>query len=150
MFKKWHLIILAIIVVSFIFLKLYDWLYWPHSEIVINERKLTVLVADTPTHWAKGWSGKNDMGNYQGMLFKFADKRQHVMVMRDMEFPLDIVWLDGNVVIDMAPGLAPEKGKQDGDLTRYGARLPSTAVLELPAGFLEANGLKIGDNVGGL
>jgi uncharacterized membrane protein (UPF0127 family) len=69
------------------------------------------------------------------------------MVMRDMNFPLDIIWLDGFTIVDMAPNLQPEKGRTEEDLTPYFARLPSTLVLEVPTGFITQNKLKIGDRI---
>ncbi|MDD2757920.1 MAG: DUF192 domain-containing protein [Patescibacteria group bacterium] len=145
--KNWHWYLLIAIVIFFAILKITDIFYWPKAEIKIGGAVIKVLVADRPTHWNKGWSDVANMGDYQGMFFKFVGKGQHVMVMRDMNFALDIIWLDGGTIVDMAPNLPPEKGVLEGDLTRYSARLPSTAVLELPAGFIASQGLKIGDKV---
>ena len=144
--KKWHYIFFAIVVLLFVGLKAYAY-YWPKATVNINGRILTVLLADTEQHRIKGWSGKKDMGKYDGMLFVFPEKAQHTMVMRDMNFPLDIIWLDGFTIVDMAPNLQPEKGRAEEDLTPYFARLSSTLVLELPAGFIKQNSLKIGDRI---
>ena len=81
------------------------------------------------------------------MLFVFDTKGQHTIVMREMNFPLDIIWLDGFKIVDMAPSVPPQKGVTETDLVPYFARLPSTLVLELPAGFIVANELKIGDSI---
>lgn len=145
--KSWHWYLLIIIAILFVVLKIIDVFYWPKAEVKIGGITIRVLVADRPTRANKGWSGATDMGDYQGMLFKFSGRGQHVMVMREMNFPLDIIWLDGGSIVDMAPRLPPEKGVPEANLTRYGARLPSTAVLELPAGFIASQGLKIGDKV---
>jgi uncharacterized membrane protein (UPF0127 family) len=87
------------------------------------------------------------MGNHGGMLFKFLNRDRYAMVMRDMEFALDIIWLDDGRIVDMAPNVAPEDGRSEAQLTVYRPRLPATAVLELPAGFIAQKGLKIGDTV---
>lgn len=142
--KKWHYIFFAVVVLLFIGLKIYSY-YWPKATININGRILKVLVADTQQNRLKGWSGQKDMGQYDGMLFVFPEKSQHAMVMRDMNFPLDIIWINGLTIVDMAPNLQPEKGRAEEDLTPYFARLPSTLVLEVPAGFIAQNKLKIGD-----
>lgn len=144
--KKWHYIFFAVVILLFVGLKAYAY-YWPKATININGRILKVLVADTQQNRIKGWSGKKDMGKYDGMLFVFPEKAQHTMVMRDMNFSLDIIWIDGFTIVDMAPNLKPEKGRAEEDLTPYFARLPSTLVLELPAGFLIQNKLKIGDRI---
>jgi len=144
--KKWHLVFFAIVILLAIGLKLYGH-YWPKAEVMIKGHILKVLVADTAEHRFRGWSNKKDMGKYDGMLFVFDTKGQHTIVMREMNFPLDIIWLDGFKIVDMAPSVPPQKGVTETDLVPYFARLPSTLVLELPAGFIVANELKIGDSI---
>ncbi len=144
--KKWHYIFFAVVILLFIGMRVYSY-YWSKMTINMNGRILKVLVADTAQNRFKGWSNKKDMGRYDGMLFVFPEKGQHTMVMRDMKFPLDIIWLDGFTIIDMAPNLQPEKDRAEEDLTPYFARLPSTLVLEVPAGFIAQNKLKIGDRI---
>lgn len=145
-FKTWHLILLVIIVVFAMGKKIYD-SFWPKATIRIGGQETRVLVADTPARRLKGWSDRKNMGKYGGMLFIFPEPGRYAMVMRGMRFPLDIVWLDGNKIIDIAPNLSPEPNVPEKKLTIYGARASSTMVLELPAGFRDRTGLKIGDMV---
>ena len=144
--KKWHLIVLGIVVVFAVGVRIYN-ARWPSATVQIGGQTLSVLVADTYQHEVEGWSNKNDMGQYGGMLFIFSGSGQHTMVMRDMRFPLDIVWIDGTHIVDIAPNLAPEPGRTEAELTPYFARLPSTLVLELPAGFALKYGVRVGDSV---
>jgi len=145
-FKKWHLILVVAIIVLSIGGRFYA-AWWPKGEVKIAGQSVKVLIADTDKHRFRGWSKEKDMGNYGGMLFVYPVTGQHAMVMRDMNFALDIVWLDGLAIVDMAPNLPPEPGYSEAQLTPYFSRLPSNLVLELPAGFIEKNGLKIGDKV---
>ena len=145
-FKKWHLILLVIIIVFAMGKKIYD-SFWSKATIRIGGQEVRVLVADTTARRSKGWSDRKNMGRYGGMLFVFPDSGRYAMVMRDMRFPLDIVWLDGNKIVDIAPNLLPEPDVPENKLTVYGARASSTMVLELPAGFAQQFGLKIGDEV---
>ncbi len=158
-----------------IFLLLYGYsFYWPRVQVRLADTVIRVVLADIPKHLFQGWSGVSSMGKLQGMLFLFPTRDDHVMVMRDMQFPLDIVWIDESsfssdpgrcglqrwtfrhllspwrhacrgVVVDIAPRLPPEAGRNESDLTMYQARLPSTMVLELPAGFTTEHGVKVGD-----
>ena len=145
-FKKWHLILLVIIIVFAMGKKIYD-SFWSKATIRIGGQEVRVLVADTTARRSKGWSDRKNIGRYGGMLFVFPDSARYAMVMRDMRFPLDIVWLDGTKIIDIAPNLPPEPNVPEEKLTVYGARASSTMVLELPAGFMERTGLKIGDTI---
>jgi len=144
--KTWHLIAFIAIVVVAIIYSLYQRM-WPKTVVKIGGRTISVLVANTDQHRYDGWSGRKDMGKYQGMLFVFGDSGQHAMVMRNMEFPLDIVWVYKNKIAEIAPNVRPEPGKTEAELTTYFTNHPSNYVLELPAGFMDRTGIKIGDEV---
>lgn len=144
--KKWEIYFFILIILAAIGFKIYSSV-WPKATIKIDSQSLRVLVADTFQHRIKGWSGRKNMGNYDGMLFVFPDRGQHAMVMRDMNFPLDIIWIDGDTVVDMAPNLAPEPNRAESDLTPYFSHLPATLVLELPTGYIMRSNLKIGDKL---
>lgn len=145
--KKWHLIALGIIVLVSLAYKAYQTWHWPKAQIKINDKIITVLVADTSRHWHEGWSNKKDMGRYGGMLFIFNDYGRHPMVMRDMQFPLDMVWLSDGMVVDMAPNIPLEPGKPDNLLNLYLSSHSSNRVIELPSGTIAQTGLKIGDKI---
>lgn len=146
-FKPWHLVVLAVVVISAIGFRIYSALRWPVARVAIGGVEVRLLVADTPSHRFKGWSDRSDMGEWEGMLFVFSDRGEHAMVMRDMRFPLDIVWLDKETIVDIATSVQPEIGKDEAELTRYVARVPSTLVLELPAGFVRDHPLRLGERV---
>jgi len=145
--KPWHFIMLGVIVITAIIFNIYQ-SQWPTAHVAIGGQTIKVLVANTYPRQLQGWSDKKDMGSVGGMLFPFGMLGQHAMVMRDMDFPLDIIWLNGGTIVEMAPNLPPAvHGIPEDQLTPYFSRLPSTNVLELPAGFVQAHGLKIGDTV---
>jgi len=144
-FKRWHLIVLAVVVLAALAFKLYSVWHISEARVTIAGVELRVRVADTPNLRFRGWSNYQDMGGFEGMLFVFPERGQHTMVMREMLFPLDIVWVDGKSVVDIAPNLQPDPAKIEAELTPYFSRAPSTWVLELPAGFAESHHLKVGD-----
>mgnify|MGYP002725570779 CR=1 FL=1 len=113
----------------------------------IAKQTISVLVADSNRHLIKGLSGRKDFGKYNGMLFVFPTVDRYVMVMRDMNFAIDIVWLNNYRIVDMAPNVKPEPGVSSLNLRQYQPRASSDMVLELPALFTSKNKLKIGDSV---
>lgn len=115
------------------------------SIVKIGSKRIPVMVADTDHLRSQGLSDMGSLGLYGGMYFKFDDRGIHRMVMRDMLFPLDMVWLDGDKITDIATDLAPEPGKGENDLTIYSNTVPGTAVIEFPAGFVKENGIRVGD-----
>jgi hypothetical protein len=146
-FKVWHLAAFCAIITMFIILKLFLVFYTPTGQVKIQNEQIQVLVADTSERWFKGLSGRENLGDYGGMWFTFLSKDYHTMVMRGMKFPLDIVWLDDGVIVDMAPNVVVESGVDDSSLAKYRPRLPANAVLEMTAGSIERYGLKIGDKL---
>ncbi len=145
-FKPWHGILVGVIAL----LTLGVWLrslHWPTAWIRIKDQEYRVLVADTPKHWFKGLSDRKDLTGYDGMIFIFPALEQHAMVMRDMHFPLDILWIQGDTIVDMAPNLEPDLSQTEAELRVYQGRLPSDKVLELPAGFIQEHDLRVGDEI---
>lgn len=143
--KGWHWIILLLIIISFFSLKIYS-LQWPEAEIKLAEQELKVLVAKDSYHLTKGLGGREDLGEYDGMLFIFPEHSKHAIVMRDMEFKIDIIWLANGEIVDIAPDV-PLDSALEANLKRYYPRAEANAVLELPAGWTSENEVKIGDRI---
>ncbi len=144
--KKSTKIVLVVFVLSFIALQLYKF-HWPTADLRVGDQVITVQVATTLYQQKKGLGGRDEIGKYGGMLFPFDAEARHAIVMRDMRFPIDIVWLKGKVIVDIANRVQIEQGATEGTLRRYYPRTAATAVLELPAGKAADYGLKIGDSV---
>ncbi len=144
-FKQAYIFI--VIVVLALVLKLYQTYYWPTVTVKMHNTQIKVLVADNQKHWEKGVGGRDNLGEYGGMLFIFPETSQHIFVMRDTKFSLDMVWLKKGEVVDIAPNVPTELGRTEEQLTQYLARDVSNMVLEMPAGSAQNYGLKIGDKV---
>ena len=143
---KRQLIFVGVVILLAVFLKIYS-LHWPEASIIVGDKVVNVLVANNYNHLVKGLSKRKNLGEYDGMLFVFNRREQHTMVMRDMRFPIDIIWIDSNRIIDIAPNAQIEPNKREGQYFPYLARDISTHVLEVPAGTAERMGWKIGDTV---
>jgi len=102
-----------------------------------------VHVADSPDEHARGLSGRSIIPFNQGMLFVFDKDDTYSIWMKDMEFSLDIVWIDASgTIVDIRRNVRPETYPEV-----FGPRVPSRYVLELVAGFTEAYNIEIGDAV---
>ena len=144
--KTWHVVFLLILVISFIGIEIWQ-LHWPEAVISLKDTKLNVLVAKNPKHLYKGLGGREYFGEHDAMLFLFGYKNKQGMVMRDMKFPIDIVWFDNGVVVDFVSNVKPEFDVPEEKLMIYYPRIEANAVLELPAGWALRHGLKIGDKI---
>ena len=64
------------------------------SLVVIGDASYTVDLAVTPEERQQGLSGREHMAGNEGMLFVFDEERQLSFWMKEMRFPLDIIWID--------------------------------------------------------
>lgn len=142
--KKWHIVFLIIIGLAFIILNVWQY-HWPEANVELRGQKLHVLVAKDFYHQYRGLGKRDSLGAYDGMLFAFNFADRQGIVMRDMRFPLDIVWLNQGEVIDYIQNVQLEPGVEESQLSVYYPRQDADMVLELPAGWVQNHGLKIGE-----
>ena len=75
----------------------------------INGIKINVEIADSPQEWERGLSGKKSLNVDEGMLFVFPRPTTPTFWMKDMRFPIDIVWLDENKnIVGIERGVSPD------------------------------------------
>lgn len=144
--KRSQIIFFLVIVVVAIGLKLWSYRS-PAMYVTLKGERLHVLVADTPMRQHRGLGDRNTLYPYHGMLFVFSAPSQYGFVMRDMRFPIDIVWFDKGKIVDIASRVVPEPNVAESDLTVYYPRAKADLVLELPAGWVNEHMLVIGDTI---
>jgi len=139
----WLLILFVIILVAanFLFSQKEETEF---ANIYLGSKIIKAEVVKTPKEMAIGLSKYDDLPENQGMLFLFPVKMKPNFWMKDMKFAIDIIWLDDNKIIDLTANLLPPV---EGNLPTYQPKEPINKVLELKAGFIEKNNLKIGDEV---
>ena len=102
-----------------------------------------VRIADTFEKRYTGLSDTEALGPDEGMLFVHDAEGQRAYVMRDMAFPIDIVFIDANGTITTIHHAPLEE--QDGQLTRYEGT--GKYVLEVPYNYTTEHGIDVGDRV---
>ena len=113
--------------------------------IKIGTNEYTVEIADTEVLRSQGLSGRTSMAKNQGMLFVFTQPSYQYFWMKEMNFPLDFVWINDNIVVDITQNvLIPINGDLN-SLTSFTAKSPFDKVLELNAGTISSDNIKIGD-----
>ena len=112
--------------------------------VEVGQSRITVEIADTPALQGRGLGYRDGLPANTGMLFVFADESRQTFWMRGMRFCLDIIWINDGVVIGAAEKVCPEPGVAVADLRRYSSDVPVTMVLEVPAGWMELNGVGAG------
>lgn len=102
---------------------------------------IVLEVADTNASHTRGLSGRERLAPGAGMLFVFSKDDRYGFWMKDMRFPIDIVWLDSEYrIVDVKESVLPSSYPEV-----FTPKSPSRYVLELPAGFFREHDLKVGD-----
>lgn len=70
-----------------------------YNIIRIGEHEIEVEIANTEQARELGLSRRESMGSNFGMLFVFDELGFHGIWMKDMNFSIDIVWLDVNMKV---------------------------------------------------
>lgn len=143
--KKGYAIMSIAFVLAALFL-VYKQLSWPKTTVMLDGHVLHLVVADTIAHQVRGLGNRDSIEPHDGMIFPYGRAKRHAMVMRDMRFPIDIIWIANGKVVDIAPNVPLEPGRKESELTIYLPRDLATGVVELPAGWVEEKGLNIGDS----
>ena len=114
------------------------------KSIIINNTEIKVEIADTPEIRYKCLSNREELFAGCGMLFIFPEKEIRTFVMRDMNFALDIIYIDNDKIVKINKN-APSEGSDP--VMRYSSDLPANYVLEVNSGFCEENKIEIGDEI---
>ncbi len=109
-------------------------------EVKLGNTTIQVDISDTPALREQGLSGRTSLAENEGMLFIFEKSGSYGFWMKDMNFSIDIVWInDKNQVVGVDKSVSPGTYPQV-----FYPLVPVKYVLELPAGFSEAHNIKVG------
>ena len=114
--------------------------------LIIDHFKIFVDIALTDKQKQDGLSIKNFMNENEGMLFYLEEPRKASFWMKNMHFPIDIIWLDENFsIVHIEAELPP--CTMAFYCPSYKPLKESLYVLETIAGFANKHHLKIGDQM---
>ena len=117
----------------------------PERVVRIGDATVKVEVAADEAARQLGLGGRDSLGADRGMLFVLAD-RSPAFWMKGMRFPLDIVWIDGERVVDVSANVPPPRGP-NAPLPTYAPDRPAGLALEVNAGWAARHDVAPGDEV---
>ncbi len=115
-------------------------------NVTVNGLVLLADVSVTNEQRTKGLSVKDGLAENEAMLFVFDNEAEHIFWMKDMKFPIDIIWIDSDkTIVHIEHNLQP---------CGYGVLCPtykpgqdSLYVLETVGGFAEKHDVVQGTRV---
>ena len=113
----------------------------------INNQKIFVEIVSKPEDLVKGLSGREKLKENQGMFFIFESAGNYGFWMKDMKFPIDIIWIKDNKIVGFEKNIDPQIGVEEKDLKIYYPPEQVNEVLEVSAGVVDERGFKMGDLV---
>jgi hypothetical protein len=101
--------------------------------------------ANTPAQWEAGLMNRTSLSENAGMLFVFPLEEQQSFWMKNMRFPLDIVFITADKhVLEIYQSVPPCTSDP---CAEYNSSAPIKYALEVNSGFTERYGIKSGDPV---
>lgn len=114
--------------------------------VTINEQTFTVEIADTDEKRVQGLSNRESLERDRGMLFIFEEKSQYGFWMRNVSFPLDIIYISDNQIVDIIKNAEPQPNDAT-DIPVFTPRENANYVLEINGGLADEHGFEIGNEV---
>jgi YVTN family beta-propeller protein len=123
----------------------------PYVKIISDEDNYTtgipvyVDVANDPEEQSRGLMFRKSMEWNNGMLFVFEDIEYLSFWMKNTYIPLDMIFVDKDLrIVDIKEDVQPCPLQED-ICPSYPSKQPAKYVLEVNAGFVQQNGIRVGN-----
>src|SRR5690606_30470350 len=119
------------------------------GELAIIESKtdsikanFDIEIAETEYETQTGLMYRRSMEENQGMLFIQPTEALQYFYMKNTEFPLDIIYIDGGLKI-----VSFQKNAKPYDESSLPSNVPAKYVFEINAGLSDKMGFQVGDSI---
>ena len=109
------------------------------SKLRVRDSEIWVEIADTESKREQGLSGRDKLDSDSGMLFIFDRPDKYSFWMKDMKINLDFVWIRDGKIVYLSRNIS--------NPTTLYPPYDVNKVLEVNAGFIDANKLEVGDKI---
>lgn len=110
-------------------------------SMTIGNHRMYPEIVSSRKSLEKGLGGRNALCSSCGMLFEFQRAGKYAFWMKNMKFPLDIIWIFQGKIVHIEKNIQPDF---------VGTLAPleeADEVLEINAGNVDGLGIKIGDTI---
>jgi uncharacterized membrane protein (UPF0127 family) len=106
------------------------------TEVEVEGRQFTAEVAENAAEKARGLSDRECLSSDRAMLFWYEEMGDYCFWMKDMRFPIDMIWLDENKkIVTIADSVQPESYPKS-----YCPEKPAQYIVEVNAGIANEAG----------
>jgi len=113
----------------------------PWRLVTVGRVAVKAEVVRSPERLFLGLSHRKELPEGRGMLFIMPALEKQIFCMRGMQFPLDLLWIAYGRVAGLEKNVSPQFS---GNLV---SPQPVNYILEVPGGFSDRHGIKVGDPV---
>lgn len=106
--------------------------------MTLDAAEVRVFVADEAGERSRGLQGYEALEPGEGMLFIFDEASERTFAMKDVTFPIDVVFVGADSTVTAIEPLDP------GDTRLVTSPGPAPYVLELPQGWAAEQGIGVG------
>lgn len=143
--KKWDRrvfgALLSLVVLVVIGQVVYSYFMTPTAVMHIAGSRFEIRIADDHASRMRGLSGTSHMPAGEAMVFIFDSDDKWSIWMKDMNYAIDIVWLnDKKQVVDYATHVSPDSYPNE----TFGPKEKARYVVEFKSGIVEKKGIKVG------
>lgn len=113
------------------------------KQVQIKDTLFDVDVAYTQAERVQGLSGTTSIGEFEGLLFPFGSLDKHGIWMKDMNYSIDIIWIDDEFnIVHIEEKVSPDSFPEVFYPTQ-----DSLYVLEVQNGAVERFSIEVGNTI---
>jgi uncharacterized protein len=114
-----------------------------YSSVLIDDIEVKIDIADNDVLRTQGLSGRKSLKDGEGMFFIFDDPDFYRIWMKDMNFPIDIIFISADFkILSIENNISPDTYPQT-----FTSKEKSKYILEVNANFSSKNNFQVGDFV---
>lgn len=114
--------------------------------IIIGKQTFKLYVAKSGKEKEVGLSEKKSLQQDFGMFFPFEKADYYSFWMKNMQFSIDIIFINGKKIVKIYQNVQPPTSKEE-SLPIYKPEKPTDKVLEINSGLSQKYNFKEGDEV---
>lgn len=116
------------------------------ATATIKGQKFTLLTAKSGDERVKGLSERESLDKNMGMIFVFDKPDYYFFGMKNMKFPVDIIYINNNKIVSLFRNVRPPATPEENPAV-VKPEQPANKVLEINGGLSDTYNIQVGDEV---